>query len=335
MNIDYLDLSHERSEQQLDHVVTDSRAWLASDVDPEDCLIPIEDGVEHELYQMAESITANPLPTVLREPSQFEIPNTMGLMSDVRRLLDQAPGIAVLDGMPLDNISVNEAIDIYWTIGQRIGRNVAQKWDGTMVYHVRDTGTPYQYGVRGSYTSVELLFHNDNAFGIVLPRYVGLMCLMPSYQGGISRFCSLYTIHNLMLQKYPNLLKRLYKPVLWDRQAEHADDEPLVALAPVFSYDGERLWTRANPSLILKGYEVAQCEMDSVTSDAVDAIREVSEDPSIWFELPIERKHLQFINNIDIAHYRSEIIDYPESDKKRHLIRTWHRDTGNITYDGQ
>lgn len=334
MDLDILDLSYESTVHRLDYIVKDARAWTSSDIDPQKCIIYLDDGIEREFYEMAEYITYSPIPTVLRHPCQFSAPYTMRLMEDVRAQLDQPPGVVVLDGLPLNDISVSEAIDIHWTIGQKIGRTVAQKWNGTMVYHVRDTGVQFGYGVRGSYTSIELLFHNDNAFGVAIPRYVGLLCLMPSYKGGLSRFCSFYTIHNMMLEKYPKLLARLYKPVLWDRQAEHAPDEPRAALAPVFRFDGERLWTRANPSLVFAGYKVAEIDIDPLTEDAINALKEVSEEPSIWFELPIERNHIQYINNIDIAHYRSEIVDHPDADKKRHLIRTWHRDAGQVTYDG-
>lgn len=332
--MELLDLSHEQSKQRLESWVDGGFAWTNGGVNPHSCIIHVSDEVLSEFLHMAQIIEENPLPTVLRTIDQFEIPNTLKLMTEVRERLDNPPGVAVIDRLPLDKITVEQATDIFWTIGQKIGRNVAQKWDGTMVYHVRDTGAEYRYGIRGSYTKVELLFHNDNAFGITLPHYVGLMCIRPSLEGGLSRFCSLYSIHNQMLKRYPAQLERLYRPVLWDRQAEHAHGEPIAVLAPVFRYEDDRLWTRANPSLIKKGYEVAGQEMDSQTADAVDALKEVSEEPSLWFELPIERGHLQYINNIDIAHYRSEIIDDPDPFKKRHLVRSWHRDCGQVTYNG-
>ena len=329
-----LDLSHERSKRQLNHIVTDSRAWTKKDIHPPDCIIRLDASVRDEILGMADAIEANPLPTVLRHPSQFKIPAALEFMREVRRRLDTPPHVAVIDGMPLDEMETDHAIAAYWVLGQSIGRNVAQKWDGTMIYHVRDTGVPWQYGVRGSYTSVELLFHNDNAFGNTLPHYVGLLCLQPAKQGGLSRFCSLHTIHNRMLEIYPSELKRLYESVFWDRQAEHQKGDSVVAWAPVFTYHGERLRTRANPSLIVNGYAVAEVDMDDETADAVGALKEVSEDPDLWFELPIERGHMQYINNIDIAHYRSEFVDYSDRQKKRHLIRTWHRDTGQVTYNG-
>ncbi len=329
-----LDLSHECSATRLEHQVSNSFAWTRDDINPTDCLIKVSDLVRDEILQMANTLRSNPLPTVLRNLDQFDIPHTLELMTQVKRHLNEPPGVVVIDSLPLNEMTEEEAIGIFWTIGHKIGRNVAQRWKGTMVYHVRDTGAKYEYGVRGSYTRVELLFHNDNAFGIALPHYVGLMCFRPSLKGGMSRFCSLYTVHNKLLEKYPVELKRLYEPVYWDRQAEHAEGQPIVAKAPVFRYENERLWTRANPSLIMKGYEVADTPMDDATKDAVMALKEVSEDPSLWFELPIERGHLQYLNNIDIAHYRSEIVDHPEPEKKRHLVRSWHRDYGQVTYDG-
>ena len=329
-----LDLSHEKSAMSLNHWVTNGFAWINEDINPQDCIIQINDAVRNELLQMAEVIDSNPLPTVLRSLSQFEIPSTMKLMAKVKQKLNEPPGVVVVDSMPIDDLTVGQATDIFWTIGQKIGRNVAQKWEGTMIYHVRDTGAKYGYGVRGSYTKVELMFHNDNAFGVALPHYVGLMCIRPSVEGGISRFCSLYSVHNRMLKQYPEQLKRLYEPVLWDRQAEHGEGKPVTTLAPVFRYEDNRLYTRANPSLVLKGYEVAEIPIDNETLDAITALKEVSESSSLWFELPIERGHLQYLNNIDIAHYRSEIIDHSDPNKKRHLIRSWHRDCGHPAYDG-
>ena len=76
---------------------------------------------------MAELIDANPLPTVLRSIQQFEIPKTLELMDEVKRRLDQSPGVAVVDSLPLEDISIEQAIDIFWTIGQRIGTKCRSK----------------------------------------------------------------------------------------------------------------------------------------------------------------------------------------------------------------
>jgi alpha-ketoglutarate-dependent taurine dioxygenase len=249
-------------------------------------------------------------------------------------LLDERPGIAVIDRLPMDAMDEQDAVAVFWVLGRLIGRPVAQKWDGTMLYDVTDKGQRYSYGVRGSYTNVELLFHTDNAFAITPPEYVALLCIRPAMQGGVSRFCSVHAVHNRMLDKHPRELERLYECVLWDRQAEHAPGAPKVARAPVFRYQDGQLSARLNVSLMRKGYEVAGVEMDGETRNALAALEDVADNPDLWFELPIERGQLQFLNNRSIAHYRSQFTDHEDSARKRHLVRTWHRESGSPTYDG-
>ena len=185
---------------------------------------------------------------------------------------------------------------VFWTIGRILARPVAQKWDGTVLYDVTDTGRTFGYGVRGSWTNVELVFHTDNAFGAALPRYVGLMCIHPARQGGTSRFLCLRSVHDRLLERHPRALERLWRPVLFDRQAEHAPEAPRVSWAPVFSLDGAgRLRARTNTSIIRKGYAVAGVAMDVETRAAVEALEEVVSDEDLRFELPLERGQLQYL----------------------------------------
>ena len=255
-------------------------------------------------------------------------------MAAARDKLQNGLGFVVVDRLPMDDFDSADMQAVFWIVGQLIGRTVAQKWDGTMLYDVTDKGREFGYGVRGSYTNVALVFHTDNAFGAAPPESVGLLCKHPAGSGGISRFCSLYAVHNRMLSDHPDLLARLYRPMVFDRQAEHAPDAPKTALAPFFAYDGERLTARANVQLVRKGHEVAGVEMEPRLRDAIDAVEAVGNRPELWLELPIERGQLQYLNNIELGHYRSDFEDHSDPEKKRHLFRTWHRDRGQRTYDG-
>ena len=332
-SVDCIDLGHEESASMLDRPIDDARAWVAADVDKADCLVMLDDPARGELLQMAESIQVEPLPVLLRAPEQFAMPALRDFLARARGLLDAHPGIAVIDRLPLDAIDEQVAVAIFWVLGRLVGRPVAQKWDGTMLYDVTDKGQRYSYGVRGSYTNVELLFHTDNAFAVAPPEYVALLCIRPAREGGVSRFCSVHTVHNRMLENFPRELERLYQCVLWDRQAEHKPGAPKLTKAPVFCFRDGRLSARLNVSLIRRGYDVAGLEIDTETSDALAALEHVADDPRLWFELPIERGQVQYLNNRDIAHYRSEFTDYDDPSCKRHLVRTWHRDIGLPSYD--
>lgn len=334
MSLDNLDLSVEASPRILDTPITDRRAWLSGEVDPRTAIIALDEAARAETFAVAHQMRDEPLPLYLRTPDQFELPAWRRIMAQARNNLNDGLGFTVIDRFPMDDFNETDMKAMFWVVGQLIGRTVAQKWDGTMLYDVTDTGQEFGYGVRGSYTNVELVFHTDNAFGAAPPEYVGLLCKYPAVSGGISRFCSLYSVHNIMLREHPDLLKRLYKPMLFDRQAEHAPGGPKTALAPFFAYDGTRLTARANVQLVRKGYAVAETDMEPELADALEAVEAVGNRSELWLELPIERGQLQYLNNVELGHYRSHFEDHQNPAMKRHLFRTWHRERGGRTYDG-
>jgi len=329
-----IDRSFEATPARLSAEAARLRTWHGADVAPERCVVRLDDAALGELRAMARTMQAEPLPLLLRRAQHFQIPALRAVMARARELLDHAQGVAIIDALPLDEVDQDTARALFWVLGELVGRQVAQKWDGTMLYDVRDTGQAYGYGVRGSYTNVELVFHTDNAFAVCPPAYVGLMCLHPAREGGLSRFCSLYAVHERLRAVSPEALERLYRPMLWDRQAEHEPGAPKVLCAPMFRCVDGRLVTRANVSLVRKGYQVAGDEMDAALDRALQAVEAVSREASLWFELPITRGHLQYLNNVNTAHYRSDFVDHDEPQRKRHLVRSWHREHGRPVYDG-
>ena len=119
---------------------------------------------------MVSHIRAHPLPVLLRTSEEFSIPHLRDAMAATKNALDYGFGFCVVQGLPIDDYEIDEIVACFWVLGQLVDRPVAQKWDGTMIYDVTDTGEEFRYGVRGSYTNVELPFHNDNAFGTSCPE---------------------------------------------------------------------------------------------------------------------------------------------------------------------
>ena len=329
-----IDLSFEAIDDINKIPSTKGMGWVASELKRENWTVALNTSAIEEIASIVKQTASKPLPTLLLKPEQFEIPELTIAYGKAKAICDNGVGFAVIDKLPLDDFQIEEMVNVYWTLGNLMGPNVAQKWDGTMIYDVTDTGKKYGYGVRGSATNVELVFHTDNAFGISVPDYVGLMCKYPAKQGGLSRFCSLYTVHWRMENKYPNELRRLYQPVYFDRQAEHAIGEAKTSFAPMFSWKNGKLRCRANSSLVRKGYQVGKIEMDRVLKNALEAIDEVTSSTDLWIEAPLSRGEIQYLNNHELGHYRSDFFDHDDETKKRHLFRLWHRADGNQTYDG-
>jgi alpha-ketoglutarate-dependent taurine dioxygenase len=329
----YLDCSAETSDLRQNGY--QHMCWLATDIKHDDWVVEVTAEALDEIDRLSGFLQKNPLPTLQRKLDEFELPACRQMMLAMKHILDDGVGFAVLDRLPMDNYPIETLLDVYWLLGQFVGRPVAQKWNGQMIYDVSDTGAEYAYGTRGSRTSVELNFHTDNAFARMPPDYVGLFCRHPAKTGGISRICSLYSVHQRMQEQYPLELARLYQPVFFDRQKEHHEGAQKVCLAPYFSWRNKRMFARANASLIRKGYEVAGQQMDALLAAALEAIDEVCGAEDLWFAAPLQRGQIQYLNNHEVGHYRSAFEDHDDELCKRHLYRLWHREVGDSSYDGQ
>ncbi|MGI9484992.1 MAG: TauD/TfdA family dioxygenase [Geminicoccaceae bacterium] len=330
-----LDLTYEVVEMPPDmSLVVRQRAWLADELAEDSWVLEIDRTALEEIHRLIAAMRAKPLPLLLRKPDGMEIPHLRSVYARAKDRLDQGCGFVVLDRIPIDDYEIDDIIACYWVLGQFFGPTVAQKWDGTMIYDVTDTNQAYGYGVRGSATNVELVFHTDNAFGMRVPDYVGLLCKYPAASGGLSRFCSLYSVHDRLQHEFPEALRRLYQPMYFDRQAEHQSGAPKISFAPFFSWRDGRLKCRANSSLIRKGYDLAGRIMDDDLKAALEAVDRVTTAEDLWVEAPLRRGQVQYLNNHELGHYRSEFFDGDDPAKKRHLYRLWHRADGGRTYDG-
>lgn len=341
----FLDCSDETT-ALLSTAVCKEKAWLGNQIKTTDWLFTIDEQTMDEIHSLASLLSGNGYschhPAAADLPlltDNIAVPRCRELFGQLKNTVDNGVGFAVIDKLPVDDYPTDTMAGVFWLLGQLIGRPVSQKHQTRMIYDVKNSGLDFGYGVRGSVTSVELNFHTDNAFGRLTPEYVGLFCRHPAKQGGISRFCSLYALHDQIEKNSPAALKRLYQPMYYDRQKEHADGAPPVTLAPFFSCrttpDGrQRLRARANTSLVRKGYELTETEIDPALADALDRVDRIIQQPQFWFEAALEKGQLQYLNNHETGHYRSEFIDFDDPAKKRHLYRLWHRSEGHWSYDG-
>jgi alpha-ketoglutarate-dependent taurine dioxygenase len=238
----------------------------------------------------------------------------------------------VLDRVPVERFSAEENRAVGWILGSLLGRLVAQKWDGAMLYDVRDTGKSLTYGVRRSVTNLDLQFHTDAPWLAEPPELVGLLCLNPAPEGGVSRFVSLVTAHDEIERRQPALFRRLHERFPWDRQAEHAPDDDKVASEPVFEATPSGLRCRYNHALVESAQELSGSRLDDAGREALTVMSEIINSPALWVEFTIERGQLQYLNNRLFAHSRTPFRDAEEPDRKRHLIRLWNRDEGRQTF---
>jgi alpha-ketoglutarate-dependent taurine dioxygenase len=328
-------MQQENPAAMLTHRIDGNQAWTRDSLQRRDWFFTLDDACRRELSAVVDDLRANPLPLLLLTPDMFELPACRALAASVRSALKEGVSFAVVDRIPLEGITLEEAKVLYWLFSSMIARPVAQKLDGTMVYDVHDTGMQALpgSGVRPDKTNVDLTFHNDNAYNKTMPEIVGLFCLRQAQAGGLSRAISFQTAHNCLLADYPDLLPRFYQPFPFDRQKEHFAGENPIFSAPLFEYDG-RLRARLAPYQVKNAFAMRGEPLDAETAAATAALDEMFSRPELIAEHYMQPGQIQYVNNREIGHSRTAFTDYPAPELRRYLVRLWLRDSGHRGYRG-
>lgn len=308
--------------------------WDRSSLKPHDGLIRLTDAARRELDAVVAILRENPLATEFLEPSSFQLEACRRMMTEARQILSEGVGFVIIDRLPMDLYSKQEARAVYWLLAQMVCRPVAQSWDGKLVYDVTDLGKPPGNGVRPDVTNAEQNFHTDNSYNLCAPDYVALLCLRTAKEGGISSIVSFHSVYNAMLQRHPHLLDRLFAPYLFDRQREHSPDAPQLISHPLMQVSRGQVTCRLSHRHVVNGYRMAGVPLDAEGQEALETLETAMMDPELIREFMFEPGQIQIVDNKRFGHRRTGYVDFPEEDRKRHLVRLWLREEGRRFYNG-
>jgi alpha-ketoglutarate-dependent taurine dioxygenase len=237
--------------------------------------------------------------------------------------LEQGRGFVVLDRLPLGPIAEQEAVALYWMIGQLLGEPIAQNVQGTLLYDVRDTGQDVAEGARFSVTRYESTFHTDNSFGETVLDYVGLLCLKTARSGGVSQLVSGLTVVEALRRDHPEALEVLCRPFHVDRRGGVREGEAPTVLRPLIECGRPEPLFRYLRYWIEAGHEKAGEPLTPAQLEALDRLDAVLNRPALRAEFSLEPGQVYFINNRWILHNRTAFEDHPEPGRRRHLVRLW------------
>jgi alpha-ketoglutarate-dependent taurine dioxygenase len=244
-------------------------------------------------------------------------------LAPVRRALEENPGIAVIDGLPVGRRSAQEIQALYWLLGQLLGRPSEQNVQGTLLYDVRDTGQDVRCGVRYSVTNAETGFHTDNSFGDTVVDYVGLLCLHDAREGGLSQLVNGYTAYDELAEHDPAALAVLCRPFHVDRRGGVRPGESPTARVPVIERRGTELTYRYLRYWIQSGHGKIGEPLTPEQVRALDALDALLARPELRIEFALRPGQALFTNNRWLLHSRTAFRDHPEPERRRHLVRLW------------
>ena len=251
--------------------------------------------------------------------ADFPLPTFAAHLRSLRHKLVQGVGVEVLRGLPVAEMEQAEAAAVFCGIGAHLGAARSQNAAGHILGHVRDTGANSQDATTRIYqTSARQTFHTDSA------DVVALLCLRDAQAGGESLLVSAEAICNRMHAERPDLLARLFDPIATDRRGEIPEGmKPWMEIPPFNWHDG-RLTV-----FYQRQYIDSAQRLDSaprLTPDhvaALDMFDALANDPEMHITMRLAPGDMQFVYNHALLHDRTGFTDWPDPDRRRHLLRLW------------
>jgi hypothetical protein len=131
-------------------------------------------------------------------------------------------------------------------------------------------------------------------------------------------------LHNVMLERRRDLLERLYQPFPVDRRGEVPEGKLPFYEAPVFNEHAGRLsvlYSRLHIGSSQRFPEARRLSPEDI--EALDMLGELAGDDELRLDMTFMPGDIQFLHNHTILHARTGYEDWPEPDRKRHLLRLW------------
>jgi hypothetical protein len=257
------------------------------------------------------------LATLTRE--LFPLPTVGHVLATVQHELEEGWGLFLLRGIPVERYSKDDLRFVYWGLGLHLGTAVSQSKRGDVLGDVRDLRTGLDGPKFRGYTSAgELTYHADAA------DVTGLFCLQPAKKGGLSRIVSTSAVHNEVLRTRPDLLKVLYEPYFWSFQGNELPGTPPHYEQPVFTSQDGRFAARYTRTHMRSAQMMDHLpKMTPAQAEALDLLDDICARPAFQLTMMFEPGDLQFVSNHLMLHMRTEFEDFPEAEKRRHLLRLW------------
>jgi len=228
-------------------------------------------------------------------------------------------GFVVLRGLPAAQYADEDVGLIFWGIGAYLGEPVTQNPRGDLLGHVYDHGRNYgDIDVRGYETKAHLPFHTDGC------DLVGLLCLRRAKAGGLSSVASSVTLHNEILKHHPEYLRPLYAGFHYIKREAALSESPITpARVPVFGAKDGFISCRYIRNQINAASVKAGKPLDPLETAALDYLDSLTQDPDLHLDMDLRPGDMQLCNNYTVLHSRTEFEDYPEPERRRHMIRLW------------
>jgi len=298
--------------------IQDSSVWYGAELAlHEDWIERLSETEIEEVERAVEQLSGHEFATItaVDVPLRTLGPRLQTILDDVLN----GRGFVLIKGLPIQQWTRREAAVAFLLIGAHLGNLRMQNGEGHLLGHVRDLGRSSSDPNTRIYQTRERQTHHTDSCDVV-----GLMCLQKAKSGGLSSLVSSTTIFNEMRRRRPDLLDVLMQPIETDRRGEVPEGGKPYFNIPVFNY---------HDGLVSAIYQRQYIEsarrfpgvppLSPLQIDALNLLDQLANDPKLNLMMELEPGDIQLVHNHTILHDRTAFEDYPELERKRHLLRLW------------
>jgi hypothetical protein len=241
------------------------------------------------------------------------------LIERFRREVLDGRGFLLMRGLPVERWSLREAATAFFGLGAHLGSARSQNGKGHVLGHVRDLGLDAQDpNVRIYQTNARQTFHTDSS------DVVGLLCLKTARSGGLSALVSSSTIFNEMRRRRPDLLTLLFEPIATDRRGEVPEGGKPYFTIPVFNWHEGFLTAIYQRQYIDSAQRFPDAPgLTPAHIEALDLFDALANDPTLHMFMAFQPGDIQLVHNHTLLHDRTDFVDWPDPERRRHLLRLW------------
>jgi len=251
--------------------------------------------------------------------ADFAFPKLGPVLEKLREEVLNGRGFVLIRGLPVEGRPIEDSAAAYWGIGTYFGYPRSQNAMGHLLGHVRDLGlATADPNVRTYQTTERQHFHTDSC------DIVALLCLKTAKSGGLSSIVSSMAIHNEMAKRRPDLLERLFQPFATDRRGEVPVGEKPYFDMPVFNEHAgyvSGIYSGTYIRSAQRFLEVPRLTQEDI--EALEMLDDLANDKELRLDMELCPGDMQFLHNHTCLHDRTAFVDWPEPERKRHLLRLW------------
>lgn len=302
-----------------DGPIASPSAWIGAEQRGQsDWIYELDPRDVDELEHAADGVISSSLDFASISPRNFQLPTLGPTLKALSRDVQFGRGFALIRGFPLEH-SADRVERMYYGLMSHMGLPIEQNSSAERLIHVRNEQS-YDNSVRSYKSNHNLTYHADWS------DMVGLACIHPAREGGISRIISAVTVSNTLFLENRDVLEELYNiPFYMDWKGEGPKKQLPFYWIRIFSWFDGRFYSYYANRVICDTHRQRE-DVPKLTKKqerGLELIEEICQRSNLPLDMEFQPGDIQLLNNYTVWHSRTNYVDFDEPEKKRHLLRVW------------